>query len=202
VSNHGGEMAAVSVVDETGVEIKIYTSKSDMEHAWYFRDKRTGEVISSEAGHIRLEILKEYDALAYLDMLESVIHQARVYLIEKHEDQANNLHDWHWKIKKRDGKCMICGRTEQLEAHHIEARNYANTLELSLANGVALCHEHHDEFHKIYGKGNNDAKQLMEYRLWKETGEPICYLHPRGTSKLDNYVRRLKEVERKKKNES
>lgn len=200
VSNHSGEMAAVSVVDETGVEIKIYTSQSDMEHAWLFRNKKTGETTTnSNNGYVRLEILKEYDALAYLEMLESVIHQARAYLTEKHEDRANNLRDWAWKIKKRDGKCMICERTDQLEAHHIESRNYANTLELSLANGVTLCHEHHDEFHKIYGKGNNDAKQLMEYRHWKETGEPTCYLRPRGSSKLANYVR-LKEIESKKKN--
>ncbi|MBH8609370.1 HNH endonuclease signature motif containing protein [Thermoactinomyces sp. CICC 10521] len=191
VSNNSGKMLAVSKVDEAGVSIRVYTQHSDMEHLWMHHNGR--ELTERHRTEfIRLEIPKHYDALSYLEMLESVVSNARTHLEQIHQEKANNLQDWRWKIKKRDGKCMVCGTTEQLEAHHIESRAYAKTLELSLANGITLCSEHHNEFHQIYGKGKNDGLQLAEYMDWKKTGDASLYFkRARGSFTLQDYLRKL-----------
>lgn len=49
---------------------------------------------------------------------------------------------WAAAVKCRDGyRCVICGSTDRIEAHHIVpvARGGA----LTLANGQTLCHAHH-----------------------------------------------------------
>jgi len=50
-----------------------------------------------------------------------------------------------------------------LNAHHIE--NFANKKKLRFedSNGITLCKECHDKFHKIYGYQNNNREQLTEF---------------------------------------
>jgi 5-methylcytosine-specific restriction endonuclease McrA len=74
---------------------------------------------------------------------------------------------WMDAVKARDGKCAVCGTTENLEAHHIiplavlvdeygirnrdEARNCA--LLWDLANGQTLCGKHH---YRVHGRQYDD----------------------------------------------
>lgn len=49
---------------------------------------------------------------------------------------------WSEYVKFRDKKCMVCGRKEYLNAHHIYSRcNQATRYEAE--NGITLCAKHH-----------------------------------------------------------
>jgi len=72
---------------------------------------------------------------------------------------------WRKSVFARDNwTCQKYGvRGGFLVAHHIN--NFADFAELRLAidNGITLCKQAHDEFHKIYGKHYNTRAQLEEF---------------------------------------
>lgn len=50
---------------------------------------------------------------------------------------------WAEKVKTRDrNKCVICGKTTYLNAHHIYSRSNRST-RWKLINGITLCSGHH-----------------------------------------------------------
>lgn len=74
---------------------------------------------------------------------------------------------WSMAVKERDEfRCQApsCrSRNGIMHAHHIH--NYADYPELrdEISNGITLCESCHTEFHSIYGKRNNDEKELREF---------------------------------------
>ena len=71
---------------------------------------------------------------------------------------------WRESIFKRDNwTCQKCGMKRNLCAHHIQ--NFSDFIELrtSISNGITICREDHEEFHKKYGKKNNTKEQLEEF---------------------------------------
>lgn len=79
----------------------------------------------------------------------------------------------HWikAIRARDGACVISGKQEDLQAHHIFNFNDFPDLRWNQANGVVLHKDVHVEFHRIHGYGNNTLDQFKEFYLSK-TGLP------------------------------
>jgi len=59
--------------------------------------------------------------------------------------QTKELKEWKEKVKDRDGrKCVICGNTEYLNAHHVIPFAKANERTNHLVhNGISLCPLHH-----------------------------------------------------------
>lgn len=45
-------------------------------------------------------------------------------------------------VRARDGACVRCGSTRDLECAHVRPRRYSAT-RVDLDNAMALCHEHH-----------------------------------------------------------
>jgi hypothetical protein len=73
-----------------------------------------------------------------------------------------------WKrqlLIRFDYSCVICGQRggKKICAHHLNGYNWDIQNRYNLDNGIILCKSHHDEFHKIYKKGNNTHEQLIEY---------------------------------------
>jgi len=74
---------------------------------------------------------------------------------------------WRRGVFVRDNyicqKCKIRG--DKLCSHHI--RGFAQYLELRFAinNGITLCKNCHKKFHTIYGRKNNNEKQLKKFLL-------------------------------------
>jgi 5-methylcytosine-specific restriction endonuclease McrA len=72
---------------------------------------------------------------------------------------------WRKEVYKRDNyicqKCLI--KSRYLNAHHIE--NWASNRELRYknSNGITLCKLCHNEFHRIYGKKNNNSEQINKF---------------------------------------
>ena len=81
--------------------------------------------------------------------------------------RRNSPEDVKWRkdiYKKNDFTCQCCFKKgAKLNAHHI--KNYSSNEELRtvISNGITLCEKHHKEFHKIYGKKNNNLFQLNEF---------------------------------------
>ena len=75
-----------------------------------------------------------------------------------------------WKklvYEKYNYTCEICGNSYKasLNAHHKDGYNWCKERRIDLTNGVILCDNCHNGFHKIYGYGNNTEKQWEEYKI-------------------------------------
>jgi len=75
--------------------------------------------------------------------------------------------EWANSVKDRDGrKCVICGNTERLNAHHIIVRENHET-KFDIENGLSLCPKHHF-FCRQISAHNNPLGMFM----WLETNRP------------------------------
>lgn len=78
---------------------------------------------------------------------------------KKGRDTVKNT-EWRWAVIDRaENKCVICGDDQRLEAHHINAYHSNPSIRYDVDNGVALCHEHHKKFHKMFSNYNSCEKQ-------------------------------------------
>lgn len=84
---------------------------------------------------------------------------------------------WILSIYKRDNyQCILC-KNSTLRCHHIkslsnivEDNKISNIEEAKkckelwdIDNGITLCEYHHNLFHSIYGKGNNNEEQFTKF---------------------------------------
>lgn len=72
---------------------------------------------------------------------------------------------WRTSVFERDMyTCRCCGTKKgPFNAHHLES--YASSMKLRtvLSNGITLCKDCHNKFHKRYGRGQNTAVQFEEF---------------------------------------
>lgn len=78
---------------------------------------------------------------------------------------------WAQEVKKRDHyTCTICGRKGvALNSHHLNSWADHPSERYDVSNGTTLCTYHHQNFHKLKGKGKNTLAQFEEYRKIAET---------------------------------
>jgi hypothetical protein len=89
---------------------------------------------------------------------------------EERESNKSRVSDylyvrWRKKIYKRDNYiCQKCNsRGGQLNAHHIKSWASNKKLRLVKSNGITFCEDCHKQFHKKYGRIDNNKKQLDEF---------------------------------------
>lgn len=71
---------------------------------------------------------------------------------------------WRKEVYERDGyKCVICEQSYDLNAHHLNSYNWDKSGRVDVSNGVTLCSNHHKDFHKKFGYGNNTKQQFYQY---------------------------------------
>lgn len=80
-------------------------------------------------------------------------------------DGSDNQDKWRRKVFKRDKyTCFITGRAGgSLRAHHLDGYNWNENGRFDINNGITLTCEIHNDFHRIYKKGNNTKEQFAEY---------------------------------------
>lgn len=80
------------------------------------------------------------------------------------------LANWSKAIRARDGnKCVICGATEHVQAHHILPKKGFKQFMFEEWNGISLCPSHH-RFGKCsvhMGGGAYFFHWMYEHRNWQ-----------------------------------
>lgn len=75
--------------------------------------------------------------------------------------------EWGKSVKNRDDwKCVICGSTERVNAHHLIVRENHET-KFDINNGLTLCPKHHFFCRKV--SAHNNPLGLW---LWIEKNRP------------------------------
>lgn len=72
----------------------------------------------------------------------------------------------NWKKRvhiKDDFVCQKCGAKDNLNAHHIVNFYENKEIRTNVDNGITLCCECHKKFHKLFGKKNNNMRQINEF---------------------------------------
>ena len=86
---------------------------------------------------------------------------------------VDGYNEWTFKVKEKyNFKCDICGELgngKNLVSHHLDGYKWCKERRVDLTNGVCLCEHCHNEFHKLYGKGNNTEQQYIEFKENKLT---------------------------------
>lgn len=72
---------------------------------------------------------------------------------------------WRSDIFEKDRYvCQKCGaHSNKLRAHHLESFDNNPERRTRIENGVTLCKECHQNFHHIFGRGNNTVKQFTDF---------------------------------------
>lgn len=72
---------------------------------------------------------------------------------------------WRTSVYERDNyTCVCCEKIGgKLNAHHIYNYNEHEELRTDIDNGVTMCSECHNKFHRIYGYKNNNLFQLHDF---------------------------------------
>ena len=107
----------------------------------------------------------------YLEILEYFCESKWKKIIDGKCDSRSSYEYmlWEERVRNRDDNCcVICGKNDELEVHHISpyATDYDNRTNIN--NGITLCRKHHNSkikgsFHNTYGTVNNTKEQLQEY---------------------------------------
>lgn len=100
-------------------------------------------------------------------------------LIERKRKLAT-VRRWRKETLMRDGmRCVKCGSSHRLEAHHIVGFAESLSQRTDPANGVTLCHRCHMAYHLRYGRksGFNEAN-LAQFLVGLHERPPIVCLDP------------------------
>lgn len=75
--------------------------------------------------------------------------------------------EWRMQVFERDEyTCQICGDNKggNLVAHHLNGYHWDKKARVDINNGVTLCESCHNDFHSIYGYGDNNIFQFAQYQ--------------------------------------
>jgi len=108
------------------------------------------------------------------------------------------LQIWANAVKERDGKCVACGKKEDLHAHHIKPKASHPELMLDIDNGKTLCYACHKLEHEKNRptriRSNRPQRRTMEKKI-KELEIKIKELE----IKIKEFESKIKDLEIKNK---
>jgi hypothetical protein len=95
--------------------------------------------------------------------------------------------EWRNCVFERDSyTCRCCEDVGgRLAAHHLDGYNWATDRRTDVSNGITLCKECHNQFHDVYGRGNNTKEQFIE---WVETNRQRFYQDQKRFDRLIEWL--------------
>jgi 5-methylcytosine-specific restriction endonuclease McrA len=90
---------------------------------------------------------------------------------------------WSLYIRHRDEKCMLCGATEDLQAHHCIVRKaLGNATRWHINNGISLCYVCHlIEIHRNATKSTLEKYlKILNNKYTKKQQEEVYSLYRKG----------------------
>lgn len=72
-------------------------------------------------------------------------------------------------LKRDENKCVFCGKTENLDVHHILDRHLMPNGGYVKENGITLCEEHHWKAEEYHMGGDPEAG-FYPMDLWNKIG--------------------------------
>ena len=129
----------------------------------------------------------QYD-IPYKDYIKQ-LHNGKIYCCKCANAILNSGENhWHWNFNKtdkereiqrcypeytefvkkvltRDGyTCQCCNKHySYMFVHHLDGYDWCEEKRTDETNGITLCENCHDNFHSIYGRGNNTKEQFEEW---------------------------------------
>lgn len=86
-------------------------------------------------------------------------------LLSKGRALLPNYRTWVNHVKAAfDHKCLVCGSSTRLVAHHLESFRHYPDRRTDISNGVCLCSKHHRAFHQTYG--NRERVTTQNFNSW------------------------------------
>ena len=75
--------------------------------------------------------------------------------------------DWRNSVYQRDYyTCKVCNKKGgKLNAHHIDGWNWCTEKRFDVDNGITLCESCHEDFHSVYGKGDNTEEEFLLFSM-------------------------------------
>lgn len=81
----------------------------------------------------------------------------------RHEREPENQL-WRREIVRRDGnKCVACGSTEDIHAHHLRSYTLHPEIRYEMSNGVTVCGGCHRSYHSHVGRIDFTAESFFEF---------------------------------------
>lgn len=91
-------------------------------------------------------------------------------LTDEERESDRNLTDGYncfvSRVLKRDNyTCQCCNKKSDkcMVVHHLDGYNWCKEKRTDETNGITLCKNCHENFHSIYGRGNNTKEQFEEW---------------------------------------
>ena len=110
-------------------------------------------------------------------------------------------------IEKDNGRCIVCGGTQDIEVHHLFPFATYIAERFNINNGICVCAKHHSSaepggYHNIFGTSNNTPEQFENYVNFmrehlgiKERFDVYDYMNPYDADdrEIDDYMLDLYE---------
>ena len=85
----------------------------------------------------------------------------------KKTERAIKLGEWSKQVRERDGwRCVICGREDHTQAHHILEKKLYPEHMLNIDVGITVCPKHH-----MFGKESAHHGSFFFYN-WLQENRP------------------------------
>lgn len=120
---------------------------------------------SKSCGCLHKEIVSKSSKNRWLEYSKTdrAIKKKKSIDFRKKGQKLQNLRAY---IYKRDNyTCCLCDSNNKINAHHLDGWNWCEEKRYDELNLITLCKNHHDSFHKEYGRGNNTKEQFSEFLI-------------------------------------
>ena len=101
-------------------------------------------------------------------------------ILKRLEKEADRL--WSLAVRKRDKKCLLCGSSDNLQAHHAIVRRGSKSTRWILENGITLCVGCH--IYKLHGR-QQDGLFIDKYKAARDFLIP---LHTQDTLRRNGHM--------------